>query len=88
MVPVTVHQVFRDIGVCLVEGRISVGRLNDLLVLYCADVENVALVRRKLELADSGRDVTQSDLLAEPVATDGSLVKLSSLKEEDALPVR
>ena len=88
MVPVTVHQVFRDIGVCLVEGRISVGRLNDLLVLYCADVENVALVRRKLELADAGCDVTQFYLLAEPVATDGSLVKLSSLKEEDALPVR
>ena len=56
VVPMPVHQVFRNVRRGLVQFRIGVRRLL-YVAMYIADIHYLALVRRKFEIADSCRNV-------------------------------
>ena len=87
VIPVAVHEVFRAVGLGLVECRIGVGRLHEGGVLNGARIDDLRLVRGNLELSHSGWDVAEFHLLTELVALDGSLPELASLNEENVASV-
>ena len=64
VVPVPVHQVFRGISLCLVEGGIRVGRLDQCRVLDGRGIEDLLSVRGEFKLADAIRDIAQFHLFA------------------------
>ena len=64
----SVHQVIGNVCVRLVQTRVDIGRSLHFLILYTADIEYVAAVRRNLVVADAVLDVAQAGLFAELVS--------------------
>ena len=64
MVPMTVHQVVADISGRLVQVCMSVNRLI-YMALDIADVHDLLLVRRELELTDASRHIAYLALAAQ-----------------------
>ena len=83
VVPVAVHQVFRGVGLGLVECRIGVGGLDQRGILDGGGIEDLLPVRGDLEFADAGGYLTEFHFLAQFRAQEGRLPELAALDEVD-----
>ena len=88
VVPVTVHQILGGIGLGLVKQRVALRRSLYGAVIDGADIQDVALVGREFELADSGGNVTDLDFFTKFRTLERGLPYLASLEEVDLLPVK